>query len=123
MSKAMDAQMSGEFEEMSDRDKEIQASIWALIFLVSELSLAFRTLRDKLHERGALQPEDEAEINRLASAEERMRVAYAHIENAFQEKYHRVMEAMLHPEEVEQAVARSEFVDLNRQDDLPTVSG
>ena len=106
MSKAMDAQKSGEFQEMTERDREVQASIWALIFLVADLSLAMRTIRDRLHERGALLPEDEEAINALVMNEEWIRLAYAHIENAFQEKYGRVMEAMLHPREVEQAVQK-----------------
>lgn len=77
MSDVMDAQHEGRFEDMSERDKEIQASIWGLIFLLSEISLAFRVLRDRLTERGALLPEDEALINQMASNEEHMRGAYA----------------------------------------------
>ena len=100
MSDVMDAQHEGRFEDMSDRDKEIQASIWGLLFLLSELSLAFRVLRDILRERGALLPEDEEQLNRLASSEEHLRVAYAHIENAFREKYGRVRTALDNPEAV-----------------------
>lgn len=108
----MDAQASGRFEQMSERDREIQASIWALIFLVAEMALGFRTLRDKLGERGALLPEDEEAINALASNEERMQVAYAHIEQAFREKYGRVLTAMEMPEEVTQHVQESNNPDL-----------
>ena len=100
MSDVMDAQHEGRFENMSERDKEIQASIWGLIFLLSEISLAFRVLRDRLMERGALEPEDEELINTLASNEDHLRGAYAHIENAFREKYTRVRTALDHPDEV-----------------------
>ena len=128
MSSTMEAQESGQFEQMSERDREIQASIWALIFLVSEMALGFRILRDRLQERGALLPEDEAAINELASNEDHMRVAYAHIENAFREKYGRVMTAMENPAAVTNEVARrvqeqytTTTVDLN-DPGLPTVS-
>jgi len=104
MSSVMEAQESGNFEQMSDRDKEIQASIWALILLVAEISLAFRTLRDRLHERGALLEEDEQLINAAASNQENMRVAYSHIEKAFRGKYSNVMEALTNPAEVTRQV-------------------
>ena len=100
----MEAQQEGRFDDIDERNKEIQASIWGLLFLVAELSLAFRTLRDTLQQRGALLPEDEAAINELSSNEERMRVAYAHIEKAFREKYVRVMDAMEDPEKVTRQV-------------------
>ena len=119
MSEAMDAQKAGKFQEMTERDREIQASVWALIFLVAELSLALRAMRDKLHERGALLPEDEAAINGLCTTEERIRTAYAHVENAFQEKYGRVMEAMLHPADVEQAMQAH----MDQEGTTPMVSG
>lgn len=109
MSETMEAQRQGRFEEMAERDREIQASIWALLFLVSELALGVRVLRDRLQERGALLPEDEESMNELASGEERMRLAYAHIEQAFREKYARIMEAMENPEEVTRKVQESGF--------------
>lgn len=122
----MKAQEEGRFEDISERDKEIQASIWALIFLVSEIALAFRTLRDRLNERGALLPEDEEIINQMAGNDEHLRVAYNHIEQAFRQKYMRVIEAMEHPEEVTQAVREQygvgEAIDLNDRPQA-TVSG
>ncbi len=123
-SEALQAQREGRFEDMETRDKEIQASIWGLIFLISEISLAFRTLRDRLTERGALLPEDEDIINELSSNEDRMRAAYEHIERAFREKFGRVLEAMEHPEEVTQAVQNRSggTIDLN-DPGVPMVSG
>jgi hypothetical protein len=88
--------------------------------------LAFRTLRDRLTERGALLEEDEQLINGLASNEERMRVAYSHIENAFREKYSRVMEALMNPagvtEQVQNQSGVGVAVDLN-DPNVPMVSG
>lgn len=106
MSSTMKAQEEGRFEDISERDKEIQASIWALIFLVSEIALAFRTLRDRLNERGALLPEDEEIINQMVGNEESLRLAYQHIEGAFREKYLRVMAAMENPAEVTREVQK-----------------
>ncbi len=124
-SKALKAQREGRFEDMETRDKEIQAAIWGLIFLISEISLAFRSLRDRLTERGALLPEDEELINTLSSDEGRMKLAYEHIERAFREKFARVQEAMENPEVVAQAVANRDggtTIDLN-DPNVPMVSG
>ncbi len=125
MSSVMDAQEAGEFEQMSERDKEIQASIWALILLIAEISLAFRTLRDRLHERGALLEEDEQLINAAASNQEHMRVAYSHIEKAFRGKYSNVMEALTNPAEVTRRVGQMEYgVEYDPNDpNTPMVSG
>ena len=126
MTETMKQQAEGRFQDMDERDKEIQASVWALIFLVAEISLALRTIRDKLHERGSLHEEDEQEINRLACDNERMRTAYAHVEKAFQAKYTRIMDAMLHPEEVtkevEEEMKLRKLIDLNKSN-VPMVSG
>ena len=100
MTETADAQREGRFDAMTDRDREIQASIWALLFLVSEISLAFRSLRDRLTARGALLEEDEQIINELASQEDSMKMVYTHIERAFREKYERVLIAMSDPERV-----------------------
>jgi hypothetical protein len=122
----MDKQVRGEFSQISERDKEIQASIWALIFLTSEMALAFRALRDKLEDRGALRPEDNAAIDQLASEGENLRRAYEHIEKAFREKYDRVWAAMEAPAEVTNIVQEKfgsgKIVDLNDQK-LPVVTG
>jgi hypothetical protein len=104
MSKTMDAQEKGHFEEMTERDREIQASVWALIFLVAEVSLSFRVLRDQLVTKGVFTEADDGLINTLASKEDHVKQAYAHVENAFREKYGRVMHAMANPEEVERQV-------------------
>ncbi len=100
MSDVLEAQNTGLFDDVSERDKEIQASIWAMLFLMSELSLGFRALRDVLHTRGALQEEDEKIINELASTDERLQAAYIHIEKCFREKYGKVREAMDNPQTV-----------------------
>lgn len=123
-SEALKAQREGRFEDMATRDKEIQAAIWGLIFLISEISLAFRTLRDRLTERGALLAEDEELINTLSSNEDRMKLAYEHIERAFREKFARVLDAMEHPDAVAEAVANrgGTTIDLN-DPNVPMVSG
>lgn len=113
----MAQQSRGEFSQMSERDKEIQASFWAMIFLTSEMALAFRALRDKLEARGALRPEDNADIDQIASNGENLRRAYEHIEHAFREKYDRVWTAMTSPAEVTEVVHQQrarETIDLNK---------
>ena len=117
MSEVLEAQKEGHFENMAERDKEIQASVWALLFLVSELALGFRALRDRLSERGVLLPDDETAINEAVTKTEALQAAYAQVEQAFQDKFHRVRMAMEHPAEVTQAVNEQTYggtsIDLN----------
>lgn len=122
----MEKQARGEFDQMSDRDREIQASLWSLIFLTSEMALAFRGLRDVLQARGALRPEDNAAIDKVASNGQNLQQAYEHIEKAFREKYDRVWQAMASPAEVTELM-QGKFdigraVDLN-DPNLPVVTG
>jgi len=93
-------QREGKFDQLTDRDKEIQGSIWSLIFLVSEQALAFRMLRNRLQEKGVLDAEDEALINQGSIDPDKLQAAYAHVENAFNTKYDRARYALDHPEEV-----------------------
>ncbi len=107
MSEVLEAQKEARFGDMEERDKEIQASVWALLFLVSELALGFRALRDRLNERGVLQPDDETAINEVTLKNESLQAAYAQVEQAFQDKFRRVRLAMEHPDEVTEAVNQS----------------
>lgn len=126
MSKVMEDQRAGRFDQMSERDREIQASFWSLIFLVSEMALAFRALREKLKARGALLPEDDEMLDRVVSDGENLQLAYDHIERAFRDKYERVFQAMASPAEVTQIMADKygvgRTVDLN-DPNTPTVTG
>ncbi len=108
MGDVLEAQKEGRFSDISERDKEIQASVWALLFLVSELALGFRALRDRLNERGVLQPDDEAAVNEAVMKTESLQAAYAQVEQAFQDKFHRVRLAMEHPDEVTEAVNQTD---------------
>ena len=92
------------------RDQEVQSAIWALLFVVADLSLAFRSLRDVLTERGGLLPEDEKKINTLAVGDERMQAAYAHLENAFNEKFSKLMEVAEDPEKVEKEMSQQGII-------------
>jgi protoporphyrinogen oxidase len=95
-------------EQLTPRDQETQAAIWALLFLVSEVCLALRVLRDRLHARGALLPEDEELVNQAAANQEKMAQAYQQIEKAFREKFARVQYAQAHPEKVEQTMREAQ---------------
>jgi len=96
----LEDQKQGKFHHMSERDKEIQASIWALIFLASEQALAFRMLRNRLKDKGVLDDEDEAWINQNTIRPEALQAAYAHVETAFEAKYERARYALEHPEQL-----------------------
>jgi len=96
----LEDQKQGKFESMSERDKEIQASFWALIFLASEQALAFRMLRTRLAAKGILDEEDETWINQNTIMPEKLQAAYAHVEAAFEAKYERARYALDHPEQL-----------------------
>ena len=107
-SEAMKAQRDRRFGDMDIRDKEIQASFWSFIFLLSELSLGFRGLRDQLRATGDLTEEGDKAINTFAQDEENLRLAYEHVEQAFYSKFMQVREAMDNPEEVTRKVQEAE---------------
>ena len=107
-SEAMKAQQEQRFADMDIRDKEIQASFWSLIFLLSELSLGFRGLRDQLRSTGDLTEEGEKAINDFALEEANLRMAYNHVEQAFYSKFTQVREAMDNPAEVTRKVQEAE---------------
>lgn len=106
----LEKQKQRKFESMSERDKEIQASIWSLLFLISEQALAFRMLRTRMIEKGVFDSEDEAWINQNTVVPERLQAAYAHVEGAFEAKYERARYALEHPEVLTAEYAERERV-------------
>jgi len=104
---------------VSRRERETQAAVWALMLLIGEMSLAFRALRNRLHERGALEPEDEQLLDAVTSNEDNLRNAYAHIERVFQDKHGKILHAITNPEEVERLVREQE---LARKGAAPTAA-
>jgi len=105
-SETMQAQQEKRFADMDVRDKEIQASFWSFIFLLSELSLGFRGLRDQLRTTGDLTEEGEKAITEFAQNEDNLRMAYEHVEQAFYSKFMQVREAMDNPERVTRQVEK-----------------
>ena len=94
---------------VSQRERETQAAVWALMLLIGEMSLAFRALRDRLQERGVLEPGDERLIDEVTSNGDNLRNAYAHVEGIFRDKYGKILHAMLNPGEVEAAMRQEEL--------------
>jgi hypothetical protein len=106
-------------EELSEREKEVHASVWALVFMIAEVCLAVRALRDRLQDRGVLEPEDEKLINEAASAMEAMQASYAHVEKGFREKFNRIRYAMENPQEVERVVRENMAKQNNPIENVP----
>lgn len=86
------------------KDQQTQAAILALLLIIAEQGLAFRALRDTLHDRGVFEEGDEAVINQLATNKDALQIAYAHFDNIFQDKFSKTLEALLFPEEVTRKV-------------------
>lgn len=87
-----------EFTEMSERDQDTQAAIWALMLLAGEMALALRALRDVLLTKGSLDEEDDKILNQAIVDGGNLRMAYAHMENIFLDKFSRVKTALSNPE-------------------------
>lgn len=100
----MDKQQKEQFNEMSERDREIQSSFWSLILLIGEMALAFRILRDRLAGLNILTSEDNEIIDQASMDPNNLTAAYNHIEKAFRTKYDRCKFTMDNPEEVERQV-------------------
>jgi hypothetical protein len=96
------------FEDLSPWQQRTQTAIWALLFLVGELALTLRVVRDKLHTRGVLLSEDEDLINQACISHEKLTQVYGHMDQAFQEKCNRVFYALSHPQEVPQAMQKQD---------------
>lgn len=109
--------------------QETQAAVWALMFMIAELALAVRSLRDQLHIRGSLVGQDEEVINGLATDLNRLQNAYKHMENSFSEKFHKILYSLQNPEEVTRQVeeaeklARAKDSSLNEADGGSTENG
>jgi hypothetical protein len=88
------------FEGLDEFQKQMQASHWAMLFLLAETAAGFHILVDRLSEKGTLDDEDRQAMDQALLNIDFMKANYAHINNAFQEKYNRVRFAAEHKDEV-----------------------
>lgn len=89
-----------QYEELTEFEQQMQASHWAILFLLSETAAGFHILVDKLTAKGVLVEEDSKEMDEALLNIDYMQRNYVHIQRAFQEKYNRVRYAAQNPEEV-----------------------
>ena len=94
---------SNNFSGLAEGKQQAQVATWGLLFLIGDLALTIRSLRDKLHAKGILAPEDENAINQVCVLPERLAQVYSHIDKAFQEKCNRILYAITHPEDTAKA--------------------
>ncbi len=92
------------FRELGEFEKQMQASHWALLFLISETAASFHILMDKMVEKGMMNEDDAKSMDAALLNMEYMKANYLHIQKAFQEKYNRVRFAAENPEEVTEYV-------------------
>jgi len=104
-----------DLKDAPESTKFTQAAVMSLLFMLAEICLAFRALRNQLHAREALLPEDEELINQAAAKVESIQSAYEFVEKGFNEKYGRVRYAMDNPQEVEESVLRAQYEQLHRR--------
>jgi hypothetical protein len=92
------------FGELGEFEKQMQASHWALLFLISETTAGFHILMDKMVEKGVMDEDDAKSMDEALLNIEYMKSNYMHIQKAFLEKYNRVRFAAENPGEVTEYV-------------------
>ncbi len=92
------------YKELDEFSKQMQASHWALLVLISEIASGFHVLVDRLSQKDVIDDEDAKAMDKLLLDEEIMRGNYMQIQRAFQEKYNRVRYAAENPEKVTEYV-------------------
>jgi len=88
------------YEDLNERERQVQASIWALSFLMAELASGIIMLRRTLIAKRIITEEEDLEIAKGISDQENLNLMYRNTELAFMEKYQRIRFAHEHPEEV-----------------------
>jgi len=88
------------YEELDERQRQVQASIWALSFLLAELASGVMMIRKTLIAKGIITEEEDDEIGRSIGDQDNLNLMYKNTELAFMEKYQRIRFAHEHPEEV-----------------------
>jgi hypothetical protein len=88
------------YEDLNERERQVQASIWALGFLMAELASGVLMLRRALITKGIITEEEDEEMARGISDQDNLNLMYRNTELAFMEKYQRIRFAHEHPEEV-----------------------
>ncbi len=84
--------------------QEIQASLWSILFLLSEQNLAFQVLAAKLGEKEILDKEDENSMNAILRNQQALQGAYRSTEIAFKEKFEKTIFALENPGAVTEKV-------------------
>lgn len=90
------------YEDLNERERQVQASIWALSFLLSELASGIIMLRRALITKGIITEEEDLSIAESISDPTNLNLMYRNTEMAFMEKYHKIRFAMENPGAVEQ---------------------
>lgn len=101
------------YKELTEFEKQMQASHWAMMFLLSEVTAGFQILVDKLSAKGVLDKQDAKDMDAALLNSEAMQRGYMHMQKAFQEKYNRIRYAAENPEKV------TEFVNQKKAGENP----
>jgi hypothetical protein len=88
------------YEDLNERERQVQASIWALNFLLAELASGVMMIRKTLIAKGTITEAEDDEIARSIGDQDNLNLMYRNTELAFMEKYQRIRFAHEHPEEV-----------------------
>ena len=92
------------YQSLTERERQFQASIWAINFLMAELAMGLLVLRQKLVQKGMLTVQEDEEMANTILNPANLQKMYENVELAFAEKYQKVRFAVEHPEEVARQV-------------------
>lgn len=87
------------YQNLTERERQFQASIWTLNFLLAELAMGLLVLRQKLVQKGVLTQEEDDGLANTVLNPGNLQKMYENVELAFAEKYQKVRFAADHPEE------------------------
>lgn len=93
-----------QYKQLTEFEKQMQASHWAMMFLLSEVTAGFQILVEKLSAKGALTEQDQKDMDKSLMDTEVMQRGYMQMQKAFQEKYNRIRFAADNPEKVTEYV-------------------
>ncbi len=88
-----------DFKDMTDEEKDKQAMLWSVLFIISDFAVSTRTIFEALVEKGVFTKEEYNEV--LGTMTRSMHAAgYNEIENLFRSKFDRIRAGMNDPEMV-----------------------
>jgi hypothetical protein len=87
------------YQSLTEREKQFQASLWTLNFLLAELAAGLLLLRQMLVQKGVMTEKEDDELATTVLNPANLQKMYENVELAFSEKYQKVRFAADFPDD------------------------